>query len=290
MKSDEERELLLDFIDGTLAREAREELLDRMQEDSSLRRELESMQALGKSLEKLPLEQPRADFAERFMATHARPSLFERVQGFFASLPQPVAPTLALAGALGCSLFFFGADSGPVGPSLPLAGCPLVASAGAAHVNGDAVGGVLEGLRLEDRIEVSDDFEGALVYEDGTRIKIHPDSHVILRSRGLYLKQGAVWLNVTKDLKGFKVETPVALAAVKGTRFLVSLAEGAKKMTVLVTEGFVEVVSSLESKLLGALKGAWVGEDQRVETFSSDGGRHQLFEDAERGDFVAVPE
>lgn len=284
MASDE-TETILGFLEGTLGRDERERLLDRMQADPALRRELETLQAVRKAVAEAPEDRPRADFAKQFMAQQAGGGLFEQLKAWLDALPVP-APALALAGGVAlCGLFFVGGGGGPAQPQHALAGCKLVASAGDATLNGQALPGAEASLRLEDKVEVSDDFEGALLYDDGTRIKIRPSSSLVVQARGLYLHAGGVWLNVTKDKKGFRVETPVALAAVKGTRFLVELYEGATRMKVTVWEGLVEVASALESKLLGAGKGTDVGPDGKLAHFLVDRESHQMFQDAAEGDF-----
>ncbi len=282
MDAGDDKDLLLGFVDGTSTREESERLLDRMQEDPSLRKELETLQAVARGLAKLPAEAPRPDFARQFMARHATPGLLSRLKAWFDALPAPVAPGLALAGALGVALLVF--SPGGSGPAAlrPEAGCTLVVASGSALVNGKTAGAESP-LRLQDRIEVDDGFDGSLVYPDGTRVKIRPGSTVEVRSRGLYLQAGGVWLNVTKDMRGFKVETPIALAAVKGTRFLVELKD--RLMKVSVIQGLVEVVSTLESKLLGAGKGATVDESQQIAGFAVPSDAHQMFRDAAEGGF-----
>lgn len=284
MTEADERELELGFVDGSLSRDERETVLARMQGDAAVRADYESLKAVARALETMPEEAPPADFAARFMATHARPSLLERVKALFEGAPAPAIPALAVAGALGCALFFMGGGE-PAAPLSPLAGCTLVADAGEARVNDAEAPGRME-LRVDDSIEVGGDFQGALVYPDGTRVKIRAGSTLVVRARGIYLQEGSVWLNVTRDQRGFQVDTPIAMAAVKGTRFLVDLADGVMK--VVVTEGLVQVVSELAQKLIAAGKAAIVGSDQQIEVVIEDKGSHRMFDDARAGDF-AVP-
>lgn len=281
MVHDNDNQRLLDFVDGSLDEQESQKLLDDMQRDPALRREFESLQSLARCLEDMPEERPPADFAAEFMKAHAAPSLLEQVKRFFAELPAPAIPSMALAGGLACAVLFFGAGSPSSAPSTPLAGCTLVASAGLATVNGKDRGGEIE-LHLEDHIEVDETFEGELRYPDGTTIRIEAGSQVIVKSRGIRLEDGGVWLDVTKDLKGFKVETALALAAVKGTAFSV-LYDGLA-MVVKVTEGLVEVASAKNSKLLGAGKSARVRSNQIVETLATKG-PHTMFGDANEGSF-----
>jgi ferric-dicitrate binding protein FerR (iron transport regulator) len=279
---DNQTQRLLNFLDGSLSGRAQEELLDELQANPSLRREFESLQALARSLEDLPEESPPANFARDFMAAHASPSMWQRIQSFFAELPGPAIPSLALAGGLAAMMLIFGGGGDPSAQQQPLAGCVLVADAGSASINGRDRAGEVK-LHLEDLIEVDDLFEGSLRYPDGTEIRINAGSQVIVKSRGIRLEEGGVWLDVTKDLKGFKVETPLALAAVKGTAFSV-LYDGLA-MVVKVTEGLVEVSSALNRKLLGPGKSARVGANGRVESKGMSQGPHRMFGDASEGGF-----
>lgn len=283
MSQEDDRELVLDALDGSLSKEERARLLDRMQADPSFRREVETLQALARTLRELPEEAPPPGFAAAFMAAQGGPDWLARLKALFFPEAVPFGPSLALAGGLACALFFMGggAGTGP-GPDRPMAGCSLVLAKGVAQVNGAPAAGRIE-LRLEDRIRAGEDFEGQLVYPDGTRIKVKPGSEVLIKSRGIGLKEGGVWLQVTKDLRGFTVETPLALAAVKGTRFGVDCdAEGT---TVRVEEGRVEVSTAKESKLLTVGMGAKVLKDFLVSLFTFEPARHTMFEDASSGGF-----
>lgn len=280
MNRDIDTQKLLDFVDGALSPRETEELLDRLQQDPALRREVESLRSLARCLEEMPEERPGAGFTQRFMATHAAPTFFERVSRFFAELPAPVVPSMALAGGLAVALMMLG-GGGPGGEARPAAGCTLIASAGLASVNGQDRGGEIP-LHLEDVIAVDDTFQGEIRYPDGTHIEVRPGTELQVRNRGIRLHQGGVWLEVTKDLQGFQVETPLALAAVKGTAFSVFFEKGL--LEVFVKEGLVEVSSEKNRKLLAAGKGAKVGENRVVEALLGSG-RHTMFGDQEQGGF-----
>jgi ferric-dicitrate binding protein FerR (iron transport regulator) len=221
VNSHDETQELLDYLDGTMASQEKESMLDRMQQDPDLRREYETLAALARGLEEAPDEPVPAGFVDEFMAAHAQPSFSQKLASFFETFKSPATASVALAGGLAAvALFVMPGAGGDAGSAKPLAGCTLVAQAGLASINGQDRAGEVE-LRLEDTVEVDDTFEGELRYPDGTTIKLSAGTAVQVRSRGLRLRQGGVWLEVTKDLKGFQVETPLALAAVKGTEFTV---------------------------------------------------------------------
>lgn len=282
MNSHDDTQELLDYLDGTLSSQEKESMLDRMQQDSGLRREYETLAALARGLEDLPDEPVPAGFAEQFMAEHAQPSFTQKLASLFETFKSPATASLALAGGLAAvALFVMPGSGGDAGGAKPLAGCTLVAQAGLATINGQDRAGQVE-LRLEDTIEVDDTFEGKLQYPDGTTIKLSAGTAVQVRSRGLRLKQGGVWLEVTKDLKGFQVETPLALAAVKGTEFTVEY--DGERTEVYVSEGLVEVSSAKNKKLLAAGKGATV-DDERLVIPTTSRSPHSMFADEAQGGF-----
>lgn len=282
MNSHDDTQELLDYLDGTLSSQEKESVLDRMQQDPALRREYETLAALARGLEEMPDEPVPAGFVDQFMATHAQPSFSEKLAAFFQTFRSPATASLALAGGLAAVALFVMPGSGSQGgDAKPLAGCTLVAQAGLASINGEDRAGEVE-LHLEDTVEVDDTFEGELRYPDGTTIKLSAGTAVQVRSRGLRLRQGGVWLEVTKDLKGFQVETPLALAAVKGTQFTVEY--DGERTEVYVTEGLVEVSSEKNKKLLSAGKGATV-DDERLVIPTTSRTPHSMFADQAEGGF-----
>ena len=282
MNSHDDTNELLDYLDGSLSSQEKESVLDRMQQDPALRREYETLAAMARGLEDMPEEPVPAGFVDAFMAAHAQPSFTEKLAALFETFKSPATASLALAGGLAAVALFVMPGSGPNdGGAKPLAGCTLVAQAGLASVNGKDRAGEVQ-LHLEDTIEVDDTFEGELRYPDGTTIKLSAGTAVQVRSRGLRLRQGGVWLEVTKDLRGFQVETPLALAAVKGTQFTVEY--DGERTEVYVTEGLVEVSSEKNKKLLSAGKGATV-DDERLVIPTTTRSTHSMFSDEAAGGF-----
>lgn len=277
----EDTDELLGLLDGSLSANAKERLLDALQEDPSRRKDFESMQALARSLSKLPEEKVPADFASNFARTHLKSSLKDQVLSFFQGLPKPALPALAAASLAACLMVFGLGSSESGGAGQALAHCTLIASSGSANLNGKILTKDSIELHLDDAIEVGDDFEGSIQYPDGTFIEIKPESQVVIKHRGLSLKEGEVWLEVTKDLRGFQVQTPLAMAAVKGTEFGVEFRDGS--MDVRVEGGLVEVASKVNRRLVGAGKSVRVGADQNVLWSSKDHGTSEIFGDQGQG-------
>lgn len=68
-------------------------------------------------------------------------------------------------------------------------------------------------------LRTSDDFAGQIVYSDGTTLKVRPGSSLQILDDGLRLMLGAVWVKVTRSGSSFRMETPGAVASVRGTIF-----------------------------------------------------------------------
>ena len=215
------------FLDDELDRAAREQVMDHLASCATCKAEVQSRQSFMKRLDKLPLEAPSAGAKDKIMAKISNES---QSMGFLANLAaifQPI-PRPALAGvglvlvlAIGLSMFSGGGNSGHV------AGAPievkLLIHKGQFTINGQAVAKVpSDGLSLRDRdlIQTDNGFKGQLIWPDGTKVKVDPKSHLVVHSERLELKVGKIWLQVAKKPgRTFSVETPLAVAAVKGTSF-----------------------------------------------------------------------
>jgi hypothetical protein len=68
-------------------------------------------------------------------------------------------------------------------------------------------------------VRTSDDFAGQVLYGDGTTLRVRPGSSLQLLDDGLRLMVGAVWIKVTRSGSTFRMETPGAVASVRGTIF-----------------------------------------------------------------------
>ncbi len=218
-------EKLAAFLDDELDRAAREQVMDHLASCAACKAEVRSRQTMMKKLEKMPLEAPSSKAKQSIMA-----AIKEEGQdlGFFAKLaalfkPIPV-PALAGVGlvimlAIGLSIFSGGGD-------IHVAGAPIEVRLhihkGDFTINGQAVAAKSAGVGLRDRdlIKTSLGFKGQLIWPDGTKVKVDPKSHLVVHAERLELKIGKIWLQVAKKPgRTFSVETPLAVAAVKGTSF-----------------------------------------------------------------------
>ena len=90
----------------------------------------------------------------------------------------------------------------------------------------------------------------SLIFLDGTNIKIHQKTEIEIKSSRLtakelktnmYIAEGEVWSTVNKQGNGeFKIETPTAVASVKGTEFDVTYDFNNSLTTLKVLSGEVE--------------------------------------------------
>ena len=74
-------------------------------------------------------------------------------------------------------------------------------------------------IQFEQVILAGSDFEGAVVYSDGTTLTLKPSAMLQVLSDGLRLYRGQTWIKVTKRGKSFTCVTPSAIASVRGTSF-----------------------------------------------------------------------
>lgn len=102
-----------------------------------------------------------------------------------------------------------------------------------------------------DRIMTGDKAGAALLFVDGSMLKIQENSEVTIEAQRkgeqqldtkVDLPLGQVWAKVTKRNTKFDIETPSSVASVKGTEFLVTVEEdGGSEVAVL--EGIVDFVN-----------------------------------------------
>lgn len=121
-----------------------------------------------------------------------------------------------------------------------------------SYLEGEAyiqVKGKEKPLRVSQKIDAGDLIrtgEESIVevtYDRGTVVRIGEKSKVSLKGdeAGVEVKEGKVWANVQKLANGqFRVTTPVATAAVRGTVFRVD-AEADSSSTIALYEGIVDV-------------------------------------------------
>ena len=97
-------------------------------------------------------------------------------------------------------------------------------------------------LRAGDLLETLRDSKAALVYADGTIMRLKERTLVEVQPLSIKVFKGKTWYKFTKRGTEFKIETPTLVAGIRGTEF--EIAVGSRKRTSLsVTEGAVEARS-----------------------------------------------
>ncbi len=161
-----------------------------------------------------------------------------------------------------------------LGLSTPASGGAAVAGAGLVYASGpvtveDASGPhravVNEPLREGDSVVTGAGATAVVRLIDGSRLKLKEASRITLsfpsgrsRTTEILLSLGGVFAKVAKRAAGaeFRVRTPTAVAAVRGTRFFTAYgrkvkgAKGARDLWVCVDEGVVDVGTDSSAKPL----------------------------------------
>lgn len=236
------------YLDGELDAGRRKTLLEHVDSCEPCRDELASLQALVETLDDDALEDPSPEFEAELLARLQGSAAAPRLRARFS--------WLVWAGGLAVILILFllGAPRSsrlPSGTRVAQLDVDLVVSAGAVQCNEDPVSG-LRPLREGDLIRCGAQAEAWLRWKDGTRVKVRADSSLLVFPRKLFLREGEVWVEVTKGRGGFDVTTPFAVAAVKGTCFTVRARGGGSEVE--VHEGRVEVRKGRGSCLDGQLE------------------------------------
>ena len=86
------------------------------------------------------------------------------------------------------------------------------------------VGGEIE-LALGDRVQTAKGCDGILYYEGRGKLTVKPNTDLQIINRGIRVKNGSTWIKIAKRGKGFFVETPNAVAAVRGTIYTVEVSK-----------------------------------------------------------------
>ena len=111
-------------------------------------------------------------------------------------------------------------------------------------------------VKVGDNVRTGKNSQVEFVYADGTRFKLMPESQLTVsrasynsalksEDSDLHLTQGKVFVRIMKSLtpsSSFQVDTPTAVAAVRGTIFSVEAKEG--RTQVAVWKGHVDVSST----------------------------------------------
>jgi hypothetical protein len=108
-----------------------------------------------------------------------------------------------------------------------------------------------------DRIKVGALSRAALIMQDGSVIKLNEKTDLQMKVSAtkkkrnrLKLLAGHLWAKIKRQGSNLEIETPSAVAAIKGTE-LVIIIDG-KKVTLIVWDGMVDWFNDLGKKLVGA--------------------------------------
>jgi hypothetical protein len=115
------------------------------------------------------------------------------------------------------------------------------------------------GLLYEgDKIKTGELARAAILLDDGSLIRLNANSELVLKDKKpgsqksrLQLMLGHLWAKVTKQENSLEIETPTAVAAIKGTQLeLIFGADG--KTTLIVWDGMVNLSNVLGQMLVRA--------------------------------------
>ena len=78
-------------------------------------------------------------------------------------------------------------------------------------------------------------------YQDGTKLKMAPDTKLVLSQNNIYIETGKTWFKVEKQNNGKQiVKTPTAIAGIRGTEFLVNVQDNGTT-NIQLLKGNIEV-------------------------------------------------
>ena len=123
-------------------------------------------------------------------------------------------------------------------------------------------------------IKTGDDVFLAVIFLDGTNVKIHQKTEIEITSSRLtakelktnmYIAEGEAWSDVNKQGNGsFKIETPTAVASVKGTEFDVVYDFNSGSTMLKVISGEVEFGNdNIGNILANAMEGSEINKDTK---------------------------
>ncbi len=91
-----------------------------------------------------------------------------------------------------------------------------------------------------DEIETLTDARAVVVYNDGTTMRMKPQTKVQIEANALRVFKGAAWFKFVKRGTEFVIETPSLVAGIRGTQFDINVTSRMKTI-LAVTEGAVAV-------------------------------------------------
>tara|TARA_Y100001970_G_C14242139_1_gene865591 strand:- start:2775 stop:3932 length:1158 start_codon:yes stop_codon:yes gene_type:complete len=116
-----------------------------------------------------------------------------------------------------------------------------------------------------------------IIFLDGSKIKIHENTEIEIKSSRItakelrtkmFLAEGETYGDIANQGRGqFEIETPTAVASVKGTELDVNFDFNEEVTTLTVVEGLVEFGNDLGTITAGAMEAAQVSEDEEVEVY-----------------------
>ena len=116
-----------------------------------------------------------------------------------------------------------------------------------------------------------------IVFLDGSKIKIHENTEIEIKSSRItakelktkmFLAEGETYGDISKQGKGtFQIETPTAVASIKGTELDVNFDFNEEITTLTVVDGLVEFGNELGMITAGAMEAAQATESQAAEVY-----------------------
>ena len=172
---------------------------------------------------------------------------------------------------------------------------------------GDQLAGSIGDLLSHgDQVITSNDTRAAVRFtDDGSIIRMNPDTQLLVRAEGdrtalrktLEIDFGEMWAKIQKrEGAEYRIETPTAVAAVKGTEFFVRVEQDGST-TIITTEGVLDFFNDMGTVEVSAGSTAQIGSATDAPTVAEStdddiAGFGQLAADAEeesgRGDMVEI--
>jgi len=135
-------------------------------------------------------------------------------------------------------------------------------------------------IRTGDWIKTDVDVFVAIVFLDGSNVKIQAKTEIEIKSSRItakelktqmYIAEGEAWSKVSNQKNGeFKIKTPTAVATVKGTEFNVEFDDFSGETTLIVLEGEVLFGNDIYEVLAGAMEGATASKNEAPEKYKVD--------------------
>ena len=142
-----------------------------------------------------------------------------------------------------------------------------------------------------------------IIFLDGSKIKIHENTEIEIKSSRItakelrtkmFLAEGETYGDIANQGRGqFEIETPTAVASVKGTELDVNFDFNEEVTTLTVVEGLVEFGNELGTITASTMEAAQVSEDEEVEVYQITESELPTWQEEEvepEWGFVLIPE